>query len=179
MVQRFRPTYSSVTATLALFVALSGGAYAAGAFPANSVGPKQLKKNAVERSKLKNNAVDASKILDNSVSGDDVRESTFEKVPAATLADRATAAAAVDKVSYRSVASTAPPRGGNGATAACDAGTKVVGGGVRVEDPLNAFIVDGFPDAAGTVYTARVGNASDAPVTFTVFAICTAAAAVG
>ena len=36
---RFRPTYSSVTATLALFVALSGGAYAAGAFPANSVGP--------------------------------------------------------------------------------------------------------------------------------------------
>ena len=36
---RLRVTYANVTATLALFVALGGGAYAATALPANSVAP--------------------------------------------------------------------------------------------------------------------------------------------
>ena len=117
---RLRPTYASVTATLALFIALGGGAYAATALPANSVGPKQIKKNAVERSKLKSNAVDTTKILDNSVTGDDVKESFLDTVPSAETADRATHAdstAALDKVSYRAVAGVAASTDGTGATA--------------------------------------------------------------
>lgn len=55
---------------LALFVALSGTAYAAVA--KNSVGPKQLKTNAV--------------------TGIDANEATFDKVPSATAADTATTA---------------------------------------------------------------------------------------
>ncbi len=57
---RLRPTYASATATVALFIALGGGAYAAATLPANSVGAKQIKKGAVERPKIKNNAVDGS-----------------------------------------------------------------------------------------------------------------------
>jgi len=175
---RFRPTYSSVTATLALFVALSGGAYAATALPANSVGPKQLKKNAVERSDLKDNAVNSSKILDNAVTGDDVRESTLEKVPAAREADRAVSSDALDMVVYRTATATAPPRGGNSATAGCDPGMRVIGGGVKVDDPVNGNIVDGYPDAGNTAWTGRA-YAVAVPVNFTVYAICTTVTAIG
>lgn len=42
-----RPTYANVVATVALFVALGGMSYAAIVLPANSVGPKQLRADAV------------------------------------------------------------------------------------------------------------------------------------
>jgi hypothetical protein len=45
-------TYANVTATLALFVALSGSAYAAIKLPANSVGTAQLRDKAVTSSKV-------------------------------------------------------------------------------------------------------------------------------
>jgi hypothetical protein len=180
-----RPSYASVAASLALFLSLGGGAYAAAKLPANSVGAKQLKKSAVERGKLKNNAVDGSKVLDNSLTGADVKESTLEKVPGATLADTATNAnhagssGALDRVVYRTAGATAPSMGGNGATAGCDGGMHVLGGGVKVEDPLNAFVVDSYPDAGNTGWSARVGNSGGEPVNFTVYAICTSIGAIG
>jgi hypothetical protein len=45
-------SYANVMATVALFVALGGGAYAATQLPANSVGPKQLKDRAVGTHKI-------------------------------------------------------------------------------------------------------------------------------
>ncbi len=45
-------TYANVTATLALFVALSGSAYAAIKLPANSVGTPQLRDKAVTSPKV-------------------------------------------------------------------------------------------------------------------------------
>jgi hypothetical protein len=45
-------TYANVMATVALFVALGGGAYAATALPADSVGAKQLKNMAVTPAKV-------------------------------------------------------------------------------------------------------------------------------
>jgi hypothetical protein len=174
--RRIRPTYANVTATLALFVSLSGGAYAAATLPANSVGPRQLKKNAVVGAKIKKNAVDGTKVRDGSVSGDDIKESSLEKVPLAAGADHA---AALDRVVYKTAGSTAPVNGGNSATAACDAGQHVVGGGAKVEDPINALVVDSYPDAANTAWTARAGNFGPAPVNFTVFAICTTVTVAG
>jgi hypothetical protein len=121
-------------------------------------------------------------VLDNSLGGTDINESTLAKVPAASLADSATsatnashtsAATALDKATYKTAGATAPAGFGNGATAACDAGQHVTGGGVKVDDPLNAFVVDAYPDAANTAWTARVGNSGGAPVAFTVYAICT------
>jgi hypothetical protein len=54
---RLRVTYANVIATLALFMALGGGAYAAFKVPNNSVGTKQLKKNAVNSAKVKNGSL--------------------------------------------------------------------------------------------------------------------------
>ena len=87
---------------LALFIALSGTAYAA-TLPRNSVGTAQLKKNAVTAPKLKKNAVTTAKIKSDAVTsakvkagsltGSDLDVSTLPKVPAATTADSATHAA--------------------------------------------------------------------------------------
>jgi hypothetical protein len=47
-----RFTYANVVASLALFLALGGGAYAAVRLPSNSVGTNQIKKAAVTQSKI-------------------------------------------------------------------------------------------------------------------------------
>ena len=54
---RSRVTYANVIATLALFLALGGGAYAAFKLPANSVGSRQLKSKAVTPSKVAANTI--------------------------------------------------------------------------------------------------------------------------
>jgi hypothetical protein len=66
-VLRYRPRYADVAATLALLLATSGTAYAAGAFPAHSVGAKQLKRSAVTKSKVATGAIISSKLRSSSV----------------------------------------------------------------------------------------------------------------
>src|SRR5262249_61237226 len=58
---RPRFTYANVMATVAIFLALGGSAYAFH-LGKNSVGTKQLKKNAVTTAKIKNGAVTGAKI---------------------------------------------------------------------------------------------------------------------
>jgi hypothetical protein len=184
---RPRPTYANATATLALFVALGGGAYAATALPPNSVGSKHLKRGAVVTAKIRNNAVNRSKVLDNSLTGADIKESSIAKVPSATAADTAThaaASAALDKVTYKTAAGSAPASSAaNVATATCDSGQHVVGGGVKLDNAGIGVINDSYPDASNTAWTARVGNGSNgagaAAFNFTVYAICTTVTSVG
>jgi hypothetical protein len=74
MVARFRSflTFGNVVSLVALFIALSGGAYAL-TLPRNSVGTKQLKKNAVASSKIRKGAVSSSKVKDHSLLAKDFR----------------------------------------------------------------------------------------------------------
>jgi hypothetical protein len=76
-------------ATIAVFLALGGGAYAALKLPKNSVGPKQIKPNAVRSADVKNDKL----------TGADVREPTLAVVPEAAHAgtsDSANSAATAD-----------------------------------------------------------------------------------
>jgi len=75
-------SYANVVASIALFVALGGASYAAITLPRNSVGTKQIKKNAVNGRKVKNR----------SLTGADIRISKLPKVPRAAEADHAVAA---------------------------------------------------------------------------------------
>ena len=59
---RNRLTYSNVTATAALFLALGGAAFAATRLPKNSVGSQQLKAGSVTTKKIKNGAVTGPKV---------------------------------------------------------------------------------------------------------------------
>jgi len=70
-------SFANVMATVAVFIALGGGAYAATQIPNNSVGTKQLKNSAVTTPKIKNGAVTGAKI----------NLATLGKVPSAANAD--------------------------------------------------------------------------------------------
>src|SRR5258706_6700210 len=54
---RKRLTYANVMSSIAVFVVLGGGAYAATTLPKNSVGSKQIKASAVTSSKVKDGAL--------------------------------------------------------------------------------------------------------------------------
>lgn len=79
-----RPSPAMAVALLALFVALGGGAYAATALPARSVGNAQLRdrsvsndklrKHAVTSAKLALNSVAAGRVVNNSLTGADINE---------------------------------------------------------------------------------------------------------
>jgi hypothetical protein len=155
--------------------------------PAHSVGSKQLKRSAVTRSKIKRsavsrskikaNAISASKVASNALGGNDINESKLGEVP---QAKHASSAAALDKLTYKAAAGTAAAGGSGTATATCNAGQHVVGGGVKVANPAAASVDDSYPDVNNTAWSAHVSTDSGAPaVAFTVTAICASASSVG
>jgi hypothetical protein len=81
-----RLTYANVIATLALFLALGGGAVWAANKQAAKVGTGKLKPNAVTAGKIKANAITSSKIRENAVTAAKIREGSvnFGKLAAGT-----------------------------------------------------------------------------------------------
>src|SRR5215203_3732841 len=79
-----------VVALIALFVALGGVSYAAITLPANSVGARQLKKDAVTNAKIKAKAVTGAKVAANTLTGANIVESSLDTVPTAANATNAT-----------------------------------------------------------------------------------------
>ncbi len=63
-------SYANVMATLAVFIALGGGALAALRVPANSVGTRQLKHGAVTATKVKAHSLTEADIKPLSLTGD-------------------------------------------------------------------------------------------------------------
>jgi hypothetical protein len=86
---RGKLSYANVMATIAVFVALGGSAYAAIQLPKNSVGTKQLQKNAVIAAKIKNGTITGQKI----------KLSTLATVPSANSAATAGTAGTAGKSS--------------------------------------------------------------------------------
>jgi hypothetical protein len=192
-------TYGNVTGTLALFIALGGSAYAAVALPARSVGPRQLRTNAVTTSKIKNSAVTGAKVRKNTLTGADIRESTLGQVPSALAANTATTATNATNASHATTATTATTANAMGlvvyksavvplagdalatpGTVACNPGEHVIGGGVQLAVPADATVDDQFPAAGNTGWSAHVSNLAPATASsFTVYAICTAVATTG
>src|SRR5260221_12461374 len=71
---RQRLTYANVVATLALFLALSGGVV----WAAGKIGSKGLKANAVTAGKIKRNAVTNSKIRGNAVTAAKIKSGAVD-----------------------------------------------------------------------------------------------------
>jgi hypothetical protein len=96
-------SYANVMATIAVFIALGGSAYAATKLSPNSVGSKQLKKNAVTTVKIK----------DGAITGQKIQLSTLGTVPSASSAATATTAGSAGSAATAGSAGTA----GNAANA--------------------------------------------------------------
>jgi hypothetical protein len=75
-----RLTYANVVSTLALFLVLAGGAAFAARVPKKSVGPAQLKANAVTTAKIKANAVTTRKIKKNAVANAKIKNGAVESL---------------------------------------------------------------------------------------------------
>lgn len=78
---RSQLSYANVMASIALFLALGGGAYAL-SVPRNSVGTKELKKNAVTSSKIRARAVTSAKVRDRSLLATDFKGGELPRGPA-------------------------------------------------------------------------------------------------
>jgi hypothetical protein len=191
------PSPSLVISCLALAVALGGTSYAVTRLPASSVGPQQLKAKAVTRAKLNDDAIVGAKVARDAIRGTDIAESSLGTVPSAlragdalraaqadhaAAADHAATGAGLDQVNYRtavgavgSAAAATDTVAGTSttatATARCDVGQHVTGGGVQVEEDSGLVIGDDFPSSS-TTWTGRVENGDTASHTFTVYAIC-------
>lgn len=82
-----KPSPSMAVALLALFIALSGSAYAA--IAKNAVGTRQLKSKAVTTGKIANNAINSAKVADHSLTGADINIAALGTVPSAQSAQSA------------------------------------------------------------------------------------------
>lgn len=190
MRRRLRPSPAMVVAFIALFIAIGGSSYAVTRLPNNSVGPKQLKRNAVTGAKVKNRSLTAADIKVASLAGVASAASATNATNAAN-ATHAGAAAALDRVAYARAAGAVPaappptPAGDQpstiaGASAPCPPGTFAIAGGVGVDDNINTSVVDSFPEPGGRAWSARVDNSDPGGAHgFTVVAVCIAATAAG
>ena len=75
-------SYSNVLSTIAVFLAMGGGAYAV-SIPRNSVGPKQLKPNAVTAKKIQRNSINSAKLRNRSVGAADLQRGLLPELTGA------------------------------------------------------------------------------------------------
>ena len=195
-----RLTFANVTASTALFIALGGTSYAAVSMPRNSVGAPQLRSASVGSSEVRNGSLELRDLSTRARAGlRGVRQpapvqapttrgsaptsgaqapTATAGAPAAGAPSPAAAGARNVAVTYKTAVGASPvaPLDDTSiaaATATCDAGQTVTGGGVKLEDSYEQYVSDSYPDAAGRSWTAHVGNDDEANgYSFTVYAIC-------
>ena len=161
-------SYANVTATLALFVALSGSAYAAIKLPANSVGTAQIRDKAVT----------SPKVQDGSLLAADFKPGQLpagQRGPAGPAGPSGLAGGVSGlEVIY------APSVGGaftvKSSEAHCPPGKKVTGGGHVMSGWTNAVVTVSAPGAAPNPTSwyvqANEPTASGVPWTLYAYAIC-------
>jgi hypothetical protein len=181
---RRRLSYANVVATMAVFLAIGGGAaFAASTLPANSVNSKTVQDNKLKSVDLKDgkavstdDVIDASltgtdiadasvtgtDVADNSLTGDDVDESTLGQVPdAAKLQGKSATQFLSSSVYKRESAVDAGQQLGDGTFVkghACDPGDVLLSGG-----PANinatSTLLESFPSPGTTNgWSARINK---------------------
>ena len=162
---RDRLSYSNVMATIAVFIALGGGAWAAVNLPKNSVKSKQIKNKTIKSKDLKKNSVNGAKVSDDSITGADVDESTLEGVDDAETVN----GSQIEQISYTAGPDTGPQQlfsiAGLTVTAACpSAATDSVTITASTDTNNSIISLENQVNPAGTVGTQAVFNAG-APIT--------------
>jgi hypothetical protein len=160
---RARLSYANVIATLALFVALSGAAYAVKAVPKGSVTTKSIKKNAVTTKKIADAAVTLPKIADGAV--------TLPKLGSTVLTD----AIKITEVIGPSI--TVPDSEARQDIVTCPAGAQAIAGEVAAINPTDpqsdmGLISSHRVPANPQQWLIRMGNEDDFPRSFQLGAIC-------
>ncbi len=127
-------TYANVMATLAVFIAIGGGAYAAG-LAKNSVGSKQIKDGAVKSRDVK----------DNSLTGKDIKVASLGLLSSGQV---------VIRQNSKTVPSL-PVDSAESVIAHCDAGERAISGGAYTSDST-AAVSESWPFANDGIATGWV-----------------------
>lgn len=174
-------TFSNVVACLALFMALGGTVYAAGKISGTQIKPKsipgnRLKASAVATNQLKAKAVTAGKVKPGSLTGKQIKAGslTGTQINQTTLTGVSAASLASVQYAVATVTISSTSKTGTKATAACPAGTFVIGGGATVSDEEKSFVNDSGPSLTRNGWTATGFAFSTTSATITITAICTA-----
>jgi hypothetical protein len=176
MARRLRShVFGNVVGYVALFVSLSGVAYAATSLPPGSVGSRQLKRAAVTRTKLAAGAVNASKVAAYSLTGRQINAATLGTVPRAATAGTAISATSATSATEAGAAGTTARLGSvtlvraDGAAVAhngvesvsafCPAGEQAIGGGGRADaSDSGDAIVSSRPTVPGNTTAPATGS---------------------
>jgi hypothetical protein len=190
---RRRPSPAMVVACIALLVALSGtGLAAVAALPINSIGPAQLKRNAVTNPKIAANAVTGAKVRNGSLRRVDFAAGQIPAGapgpagatgPTGPTGPQGVIGALQLRQQSIAIASLAPSQDGmyntDDVTQNCNAGQKALLGGTGWNpdtDDRELFVVEMRPNVNGSGevigYTAKGGNDSGASSTFTLYVLC-------
>lgn len=178
------PKLPTVLSTTALVVAVLGTTPLAAiakdaAFPRNSVGTAQLKRNAVSQDKIAPNAVRSRHVLNGSLLVEDFKPGQLPQGPKGEKGEKGEKGdvgprgpdglpglAAVEVV--RVFQAVAPGTFG-GLVAPCPAGKTAIGGGANTAH-ANASITTSRPEGAG--WGARAYNGSGGTITVETYAVC-------
>jgi len=173
-------SFSNIVACLALFIALGGSVYAAGkingrqikasSLPGNRIKAKtltgkQIKPGSLTGAQIRAGSLTGKQIKVGSLTGTQINVSTLTGVVASKLAT----------IQYVT-ATTALGAGAGVGTAACPAGTNVLGGGASVSNENLALVNDSGPNSTRTGWTAT--GFGEPGTSMTVTAICSAAASI-
>jgi hypothetical protein len=146
---RRRLTYANVMATIAVFIALGGGAYAAAKIDSGDVKDNSLKSVDLKDGK----GVQGADVAPDSLGGAAIDETSLGKVPSATSADSATDADTLDGKDSGDFAAA-----GSDATVFMGSTGGTIGGGT-------AFV---GPSGAGPIFGSEANAATPAPVAMVV-----------
>lgn len=147
-----RPSPALVIAILALFLATSGSAYAASKITTSqikngAITESKIAKHAVSTGKLKKEAVGSAKLKDESVTTDKLGDGSTttsklgdQSVTGSKLADASVGAKQLGNIVTRSTTTTVASNTNGTATALCQTGEKVIGGGFETPPATAASI---------------------------------------
>jgi hypothetical protein len=150
--RRLRPriTYANVVSTLALVLALGGGAvYAASKLPKNSVRSPQIKNRQVKRQDIAGGSINSGKVSNDSLTGKDIQESTLGEVPLASDART------VNSITERVIRANQPdPTGANQVVSQSGLVVLLACSGGNATMQVHASV----PGDAGSVFNAAAGS---------------------
>jgi hypothetical protein len=176
-----------VVACIALLVALGGTSIAAvNALPRNSVGPAQIKANAVTNPKIANsavtnaklakNAVTSSKVADRSLTANDFAEGQIPAGPTGPAGPQGQAGASGWQLTTATSSAAAPATETLSVAVPCPTGKKALGGGAEILGAGKRYVAfnDNHPQDAGVGWYAEAAEVVDTPQSWQVkaFVIC-------
>lgn len=172
-----RPSPALVIAILALFMAGSGGAYAASKITTNqiqdgAITTSKLGKQAVTTGKLRKQSVGTAKLKDESVTTDKLGDKSVTK---SKLADTSVGAKQFGNIVTRNATTTVAPNTTGSAIALCQTDEKVIGGGYSTPDMTTAslwFTQESVRDSAQNGWRVKGFKFGAPPIQLTVTAYC-------